>query len=333
MSGNKLIRRSPVRPYRRPREHDLAHLAHVHRALPLSLLSWPTGLLAALVLVATVESIVLWCVLGLSIWFSALVAFAANLVSTAFGIFGIPIALILLFFAIPILPFFLPPIPLNSFSTDVAFLITVSLLIVVRVSDPVFLAMERHKYDTRWKRLLAVTLFAPFLMVSGDDDWGEYYWMGPAACLTFLVPCFFASWYIESFVTNIILQSYGVSTELVEHGLFLGNLVSYGIIALVVALWLVMELLGVTWDDLLSAKRKFVAKLYGYKAFSEKPSRSRISNAYEPGRGGVRRDMDALTEAEARVLKSSSERQFQNQDKAKNENKVTVNLREVTKAA
>jgi len=42
-------------------------------ALPLSLLSSPTGLLAALVLVTTVESIVLWCVLGLSIWFSALV--------------------------------------------------------------------------------------------------------------------------------------------------------------------------------------------------------------------------------------------------------------------
>jgi hypothetical protein len=59
-------------------------------ALPLSLLSRAAGLVAALLLVTVVESIVLCCVLGLSIWFSALVAFAANLVSTAFGIFGHP---------------------------------------------------------------------------------------------------------------------------------------------------------------------------------------------------------------------------------------------------
>ena len=36
------------------------------------------------------------------------------------------------------------------------------------------------------------------------------------------------------------------------------SLISYGIIAFIVALWLVMELLGITWVDLLIAKQKFI---------------------------------------------------------------------------
>jgi hypothetical protein len=184
------------------------------------------------------------------------------------------------------------------------------------------------RYNTRWKRVVAVTLFAPFLLV-GEDD-GEEDWMAPAVILSLLIPCFFASWYIESLVADGMLQGYGFSTNLVEYGLLVANLASYGVMALVVVLWLVMELWGITWGDLLSAKRKFAARLYGYKIVSEKPSLPRLSKTYEPVKWDMGRGMDALVEAEARVamnLKSSSE------EKAKSGNESAEGSKESAWAA
>jgi hypothetical protein len=262
-------------------------------------------------------------------WFSALLAFVANLVSTGFGIFGLPITF-------GILLCMLPVILLRSFRPEEIFFIVTSLLVLVRLGDQLFLSLERQEYGSRLKRLLAVTLFAPFFMVGGDDDGGEHYWMGPAACLTLLIPYFFASWYIESFVTNTILQSHGVATELVKHALFVANLVSYGIIALFVALWLVMELLGITWEDLLRSKRKFTAKLYGYKTVSEKPSLPQVISTYDLVRGDAHHAMDTPVGGEAKIavnLRSSKKKQFQKLDGPKNQSEVTVNSRGVTKAA
>jgi hypothetical protein len=297
-------------------------------ALPLTfLISLPACLLAAFLLVTVVESIVLCSVLGVSIWYCAWEVFVANLVSTAFGIFGMPIALVIIW--ISLFWWFL------SFISNIEFLLViVTVQLTWAAFRETFSSDSGRMYDAWWKRLLVVTLFAPFLL-GGDDDGGED-WMVPAAMLTCLIPYFFASWYIESFVANTIVRPHGFSPELVKSGLLVGNLVTYGAIALLVAVWLIMELLGITWDDLLRAKRKFVAKLYGYKTISETLSRSRISKAYEPGRGGVHRDLDVPAGAKARVdkkLKTSSERQFQIQGKAKNESEVTANSKEVTKAA
>jgi hypothetical protein len=115
-----------------------------------------------------------------------------------------------------------------------------------------------YKYNSSRKRLLAATLFAPFLLV-GEDDGAEP-WMGPAVILTHLIPYFFASWYTESLVADKLLQRFGMSAVPVEHGLLVANLVSYGMIAFVVAMSLIVELWGITWDDLRGVKRKFQNK-------------------------------------------------------------------------
>jgi hypothetical protein len=301
--------------------------------LPLTLLSWPTLLLAALMLITVAESIVLSWVLGLSIWYSVWVVFVANLVSTAFGFFGIPIwGIVLLLYPVSVLLFILNAEFFLSNKELLFIIVTVGLMWtgaqIINFANP------DSRYNTRWKRVVAVTLFAPFLLVGEDAGWED--WMAPAVILSLLIPCFFASWYIESLVVDSILQWYGFSIGLVEHALLVANLVSYGVMALVVALWLVMELWGITWGDLLSAKRKFAARLYGYKIVSEKPSLPRISKTYEPVKWDMGRGMDALVEAEARVamnLKSSSEEQLKKQEKVKSGNESAEGSKENAWAA
>jgi hypothetical protein len=263
--------------------------------LPLFVIAWPAWFLAAILLVTIVESIALYSVLGLSIWYSLWVIFAANLVSTVFGIFGIPIILgILLILSPEILALFL--LGPEFFSNIKYLFIIVTVGLICAAYKKIFFNNGRM-YDSWWKRLLAATLFAPFL-VSIEDDVGKT-WMVPTAILSCLIPYFFASWYIESFIANTILRSHGFAPELVKYGLLVGNLVTYGIIALLVALWLVMELKGIIWRDLLSAKRKFVAKFSGYKTVSEKQSLSWISNANNSVKEGASLGLDTPVEVEA----------------------------------
>jgi hypothetical protein len=52
--------------------------------------------------------------------------------------------------------------------------------------------------DTAWKKFLAVTWQAPWLIPYDED----LHWMGPSAALSLLVPFFFASWWIEWWIVS-----------------------------------------------------------------------------------------------------------------------------------
>lgn len=317
--------------------------------IPFSVVARPVVFLAALGLVTAVESIAACWVLGGSMWHTLWMVSVANLASTAFGIVGIPLIFGILMISYPaaLILFLLSGANMALLSSNMALaLIVIAIIAAIgpgwAAFKRIYLADGAPRYDTRWKRVLAVTLFAPFLLATinnGEEDDGAEDWMAPVLILTCLVPFFFASWYIESIVAVAMVEGYRFSAGLVEHALLVANLISYGSITLLVALWLVMELWGITWEDLLSAKRakrKFAARLYGYKTFSEKPARPRISKTYEPVKWDMGRGMDALVEAESRVamnLKFSSEEQLQKQEQAKSGNESAEGSKESTWAA
>jgi hypothetical protein len=329
--------------------------AHANMVLPLfliipfSVVARPVVFLAALGLVTAIESIAACWVLGGSIWHTLWVVSVANLASTAFGIVGIPLIfgiLMISYHPAALILFLLSGANMALLSLNMALaLIVIAIIAAIgpgwAAFKRIYLADGAPRYDTRWKRVLAVTLFTPFLLTTinnGEEDDGAEDWMAPVLILTCLVPFFFASWYIESIVAVAMVEGYRFSAGLVEHALLVANLISYGSITLLVALWLVMELWRITWKDLLSAKRakrKFAARFYGYKTFSEKPARPRISKTYEPV-SDMGRGMDALVEVESSVamnLKFSSEEQLQKQEQAKSGNESAEGSKESPWAA
>ena len=83
--------------------------------------------------------------------------------------------------------------------------------------------------ETYLHKFLAVTWQAPWLVYTDN-------WMFPAATLTLLVPFFFVSWWIEYEIVKRTVVSFhpsGLSSAVRN-----ANLVSYGLLALVVALQL-----------------------------------------------------------------------------------------------
>lgn len=64
-------------------------------------------------------------------------------------------------------------------------------------------------------------------------------WMVPAASLLLLIPYFFVSWLIEYRIAMRMLVGFEPN---VSYGVLIGNLVSYGILALIVLGWLIWEI-------------------------------------------------------------------------------------------
>jgi hypothetical protein len=87
--------------------------------------------------------------------------------------------------------------------------------------------------DTLVGKLLAVTWQAPWLMPYD----GHGHWMAPAAALTLLVPFFFASWFIEYFVSRRMVRE--VNRNLLKKMVRNANLASYLMLALVALGYLV----------------------------------------------------------------------------------------------
>ncbi len=65
-------------------------------------------------------------------------------------------------------------------------------------------------------------------------------WMVPAASLLLLIPYFFVSWFFEYRIAMHMLD--GFEPQNLCYGVLVGNLVSYGILALIVLGWLIWEI-------------------------------------------------------------------------------------------
>ena len=98
--------------------------------------------------------------------------------------------------------------------------------------------------DTPWRKLLAVTVQAPWLIPYES----ELYWMVPAATLALLPAYFLASWGIEFAVVRKLLEKpasnifegkpQGAPVGQVRRAVLLANIGSYATLALVTLLWL-----------------------------------------------------------------------------------------------
>lgn len=98
--------------------------------------------------------------------------------------------------------------------------------------------------DAPWRKLLAVTVQAPWLIPYES----ELYWMVPAATLALLPAYFFASWGIEFAVVRKLLEKpaskifegkpSGPPIGQVRRAVLLANFGSYATLALVTILWL-----------------------------------------------------------------------------------------------
>jgi hypothetical protein len=85
-------------------------------------------------------------------------------------------------------------------------------------------------------KFLTVTLDAPWIAPYETKD---MHWMVPAACLTMLVPFFFASWLIE-YEVGLWFVDRGKASGLSD-AVLIGNLITYGIIAGLVGLVTLLE--------------------------------------------------------------------------------------------
>jgi len=98
--------------------------------------------------------------------------------------------------------------------------------------------------DTPWRKVLAVTIQAPWLIPYESD----LYWMVPAATLVLLPAYFLASWGIEYAVIRKLLRVPEPSifepkpldnpARFVRNASFVANLASYGLLALFTLVWL-----------------------------------------------------------------------------------------------
>ena len=84
------------------------------------------------------------------------------------------------------------------------------------------------------QKFLAVTWQAPWLIPYGDD----LRWMVPAAMLALLIPFFLVSYFVEYYVIRRLLRQW--DHLLVGEAVWNANLLSYGLLALVVLGFLLM---------------------------------------------------------------------------------------------
>lgn len=211
---------------------------HANTGVPMLFLTWP-AMLVSLVPIIVIETYVLFMRLGLSLGTVAKVASVANAAST---LIGIPVAWILL-------------VLLQMFTGG----------------------GNRFGIETAWKKFLAVTWQAPWLVPYEEED---LRWMVPSAGLALLVPFFFASWLIEYHVARLFFG--GLGQQSVKDSLLLANLATYGILAVLGFGFLAISL---NLPSRLGAVAKKVWLSLGWG----KRLRYKIMDAITPGRGSQTR--------------------------------------------
>jgi len=185
----------------------LAVPAKADAGVPMLLVTWP-GMLLALIPIVVIEAWIMRPRLELTSGKALKIAAIANLVST---VVGIPLAWLVL-------------VGLELLSTHGG--------------------SASFGLSTVWQRILSVTVQAPWLIPYESD----LYWMVPAATLALLPANFLASWGIEYAVIRMLLRIPASSifeTERmsspgrpVRNAVFLANLGSYMILAVLALLWL-----------------------------------------------------------------------------------------------
>jgi hypothetical protein len=167
----------------------------------------PGWLLVGLGAVIAIESLVLWARLalfGLALGQALAVASVANLVSTLVGI-------------------------------PLAWLALAMLFGLAGGTDHDIRTSAGRRHEAFW----LASWIVPHEYVDWDRYSGEWDWIIPAKVLVLLLPCFFASWLIEHLVASRMLERFagqlGVSV-------LVGNLATYGILALIVLTWFLREL-------------------------------------------------------------------------------------------
>jgi hypothetical protein len=168
----------------------------------------PLWLVGGLGAVVAIESVVLWATAtaaGLVLWQALVVASATNAVST---LIGIPLAWLLTALASSLLG-----------GTGLADITTRS----GRIEEAVWCAP--------W--------IAPHEYVDWDAYQGEWDWIIPTKVLVLLIPFFLASWLIEHAIATRMAPAFA---EPVGVGVLIGNGVTYGLMALVAACFLVRNL-------------------------------------------------------------------------------------------
>lgn len=196
--------------------------ANANTGVPMLFVTWPVMLLALIPIIG-VEAYVLSSQLGLSVGVSLKVASIINAAST---IVGIPVAWLLLLLA-------------QLFTGGGSI----------------------YGIETAWKKFLAVTWQAPWLIPYEDD----MDWMVPSAGLALLVPFFFASWWIEYQVAVPLLDV--LEPRTVRHSLLVANLATYGILGLL-ALGLLATALKLP-SRLSMAAKSFLIPLWSGKRFGD----------------------------------------------------------------
>ncbi|NNE63070.1 MAG: hypothetical protein HKN34_03215 [Gammaproteobacteria bacterium] len=106
----------------------------------------------------------------------------------------------------------------NLASTVVGIPLTWLILVAVQISTG---GGSAYGLDTLIGKILAVTWQAPWL-IPYEQDLG---WMIPVAGIVLLVPFFFASWWVEFFVSKKLLKE--ISTEMLKPAVRNANLISY----------------------------------------------------------------------------------------------------------
>ena len=92
--------------------------------------------------------------------------------------------------------------------------------------------------DTVIGKIIAVTWQAPWL-IPYESDLG---WMIPMAGMVLLVPFFFVSWWIEYLISKNILS--GSDAKAVKLAVRNANLITYGLMALCLLIWLAKSVTG-----------------------------------------------------------------------------------------
>jgi len=147
----------------------------------------------AIIPIIIIESIVLYQQVEITFWHSAGITSAANIVST---LIGIPITAIILWITSGIIS---------------------SMLQIIDTADSI------------WKKFLTQAWYTAFV-ASGDGDKYEEM-ITSFVIMVLLVPFFFGSWFVECNVVYYMLDEF--DRQKVQEALFLGNLVTYGILEVI----------------------------------------------------------------------------------------------------
>ncbi len=113
----------------------------------------------------------------------------------------------------------------NIISTVIGIPITWAVLVAIQIATG---GEKSYGLNSPINKFLAVTWQSPWLMPYKK----EFHWMVPAAALFLLVPFFFVSWWIEYEIEKRVMKN--IDHSQIKRAVRNANLVSYGILALIV---------------------------------------------------------------------------------------------------